>query len=178
MSTNKKLTFYTKADCEGELGQACRQKSASIRSMGSSRETSPNRRPLWASKVRRLQAGRSLRDIEREAGWRTNRLSNAMSSSSDLGVRAAISLARVLNVPVEWLFDDSRPVDSLPATPEQGVGDPIRMARVIGNFLVFAASQAEANSEFEREFQHQLREIAGESALQPHAKGQAADGAA
>lgn len=60
----------------------------------------------WMDKVRRLQAGRTLSAIEEAAGWSRNQLAAALSRGSIPGADIAIRLARTLEVPTDWLFDD------------------------------------------------------------------------
>lgn len=60
----------------------------------------------WTEKVKRLQNGRTLASIEEAAGWSRNQLGAAMSRKSMPGADIAIALARALEVPTDWLFDE------------------------------------------------------------------------
>lgn len=75
-----------------------------------SRDDSPP--PMWARKVRRLLAGRTISSIERAAGWPRNTLHTAMSCTENPSIPKAESLAKALNVRLTWLFNDGYPVDS------------------------------------------------------------------
>jgi hypothetical protein len=71
----------------------------------------------WSEKVQRMAKEGSLswRGIERNAGWPLNTLKKAVRNRSMVGAGKGIGLACALNVPAEWLFDESKGWEDRPA---------------------------------------------------------------
>ena len=64
----------------------------------------------WIAKFRHLETARGLNlaGIERAAGWSANSLATALSRGSTPSAVAGVRLAQVLQVPADWLFDDTQ----------------------------------------------------------------------
>lgn len=62
----------------------------------------------WAEKTKRLLEGRSLRAIEKAAGWTTNSLAGTMNKQAVPSATKGVALARALGVSADWLFDDEQ----------------------------------------------------------------------
>ncbi len=97
-------------------------------------------KPGWVEKAERLIGSRKNADVERDAGWTTNSLTNALNRGSvPLSDRGA-ALANVLGVSANWLFDDTRPWPP-ESPPKAGEGekpvhsDEWELAEVFERFL-------------------------------------------
>lgn len=62
----------------------------------------------WVQKMKELLDGRSLRSIEKAAGVPLNTLAGKKKLKTAPNVLYSIRIARALEVPAEWLFDDKQ----------------------------------------------------------------------
>ncbi len=75
----------------------------------------------FCEKIRRLMHGRSRAQLCRDAGLPESMLDSLINKKQRPGVTRAIMLARALEVPVDWLFDDSQPWP--PPVTDDGASD-------------------------------------------------------
>ena len=106
---------------------------------------------LWPKKLRyflkQTRDGRSQQEIGRAAGMggEGKGLANALSDGRELGIDAAIGLARTLGASADWLFDDAVLIDDLPKYQQQRATqnlDRAGLLRVMSEALAFAAESA------------------------------------
>ncbi len=84
--------------------------------------------------------GLSYRHVEEAAGWPLNTLTTALGQRSNLSVKKALSLSRALEVPIDWLFDDTQGQDgSIPPETLLSSDAYPSVRSIIGDFFDLAS---------------------------------------
>lgn len=101
----------------------------------------------WGKKAEKLRLAYKWDTalLERMAGWPANTLARAIKHSRKIRIENAIKLARALNVPADWLFDDEH--TGPPPPPPGPIDEQMLRARVLENMadaLHAAAAQLAA----------------------------------
>jgi len=115
----------------------------------------------WVTKTDRLLKGRTKRAVEKAAGWARNSLAASMSSGSTPTALRGARLAKALEVPAEWLFDDDRdwPPPNEQPPPQPGMEQLDALTAEIGRLVEQLRSGRRYDSE---ETTKQMRVMAAE----------------